>query len=196
MRVSTKVTDEMGSVPPPALMNASRQRVLRTPANEDSIIAAVERERWRRSRGTARELELTQPWLLEVSLDNYLDPHHYSHNAHLVRRRSALYICCTCNYKACKGWSFDTLNHITVMWIAKTKCLRKFFSIFDFLCNKVSHHAQFVCKISTLSIHIQLTIKATQLAGNRGGTVVKALCYKSEGRCFDPSWCHWNFPLT
>jgi len=31
---------------------------------------------------------------------------------------------------------------------------------------------------------------------NRGGTVVKVLCYKSEGRWFDPSWCHWNFSLT
>jgi len=29
-----------------------------------------------------------------------------------------------------------------------------------------------------------------------GGTVVKLLCYKSEGRWFDPSWCHWNFSLT
>jgi len=26
-------------------------------------------------------------------------------------------------------------------------------------------------------------------------TVVRALCYKSEGRWFDPSWCHWNFSL-
>jgi hypothetical protein len=26
--------------------------------------------------------------------------------------------------------------------------------------------------------------------------VVKVLCYKSEGRWFDPSWCHWNFSLT
>ena len=26
--------------------------------------------------------------------------------------------------------------------------------------------------------------------------VVKALCYKSEGRWFDRSWCHWNFSLT
>jgi len=26
--------------------------------------------------------------------------------------------------------------------------------------------------------------------------VVKALRYKSEGRWFDPSWCHWNFSLT
>jgi len=29
-----------------------------------------------------------------------------------------------------------------------------------------------------------------------GGTVVKVLCHKSEGRWFDPSWCHWNFSLT
>jgi len=26
--------------------------------------------------------------------------------------------------------------------------------------------------------------------GDRGGTVVRVLCYKSEGRWFDPSWCH------
>ena len=32
--------------------------------------------------------------------------------------------------------------------------------------------------------------------GDRGGTVVKVLCYKSEGRWFDPSWYHWNFSLT
>ena len=29
--------------------------------------------------------------------------------------------------------------------------------------------------------------------GDRGSTVVKVLCYKSEGRWFDPSWCQWNF---
>ena len=27
-------------------------------------------------------------------------------------------------------------------------------------------------------------------------TVVKVLRYKSEGRWFDPIWCHWNFSLT
>ena len=27
-------------------------------------------------------------------------------------------------------------------------------------------------------------------SGDRGSTVVKVLCYKSEGRWFDPSWCH------
>ena len=29
--------------------------------------------------------------------------------------------------------------------------------------------------------------------GDRGGTVVKVLRYKSEGRWFDSRWCHWNF---
>jgi hypothetical protein len=32
--------------------------------------------------------------------------------------------------------------------------------------------------------------------GDRGGTVIKVLCYKSEGRWFDSRWCHWNFSLT
>jgi len=27
----------------------------------------------------------------------------------------------------------------------------------------------------------------------RGSTVVKVLCYESEGRWFDPSCCHWIF---
>ena len=29
--------------------------------------------------------------------------------------------------------------------------------------------------------------------GDRGSTVVNVLCYKSEGRWFDPSWCQWIF---
>ena len=32
--------------------------------------------------------------------------------------------------------------------------------------------------------------------GDRGGTVVKVLRNKSEGRWFDSGWCHWNFSLT
>ena len=38
--------------------------------------------------------------------------------------------------------------------------------------------------------------KITTQDGDRGGTVVKVLCYKSEGRWFDSRWCHWNFSLT
>jgi len=37
---------------------------------------------------------------------------------------------------------------------------------------------------------------AVPLHQARGGTVVKVLCYKSEGHWFDPSWCKWNFSLT
>ena len=29
--------------------------------------------------------------------------------------------------------------------------------------------------------------------GDRGSTVVKVLCYNSEGWWFDPSWCQWIF---
>ena len=34
------------------------------------------------------------------------------------------------------------------------------------------------------------------LNGDRGSTVVKVLCYKSEGRRFDSKWCHWNSSLA
>jgi len=42
------------------------------------------------------------------------------------------------------------------------------------------------------ALHISLRIKST--GGDR--TVVKVLCYKSEGPWFGPRWCHWNFLLT
>ena len=29
--------------------------------------------------------------------------------------------------------------------------------------------------------------------GDRGGTLVKVLCYKSESRWFDPTWCQWHW---
>jgi len=32
--------------------------------------------------------------------------------------------------------------------------------------------------------------------GDRSSKVVKVLCYKWEGRWFDPSWCHWNFSMA
>ena len=38
--------------------------------------------------------------------------------------------------------------------------------------------------------------KLLKFHGDRGSTVVKVLCYKSEGHWFDPSWCQWNFSLT
>jgi len=32
--------------------------------------------------------------------------------------------------------------------------------------------------------------------GDRSSTVVKVLCYKSEGRWFNFRWCHWKVSLT
>jgi hypothetical protein len=34
--------------------------------------------------------------------------------------------------------------------------------------------------------------KSNKNWGNRGSKVVKVLHYKSEGRWFDPRWCHWH----
>ena len=39
---------------------------------------------------------------------------------------------------------------------------------------------------------LRLTLVARG-GGDRGSTVVKVLCYKSEGCWFDPSWCQWIF---
>jgi hypothetical protein len=80
---------ETGGVTPTALVNAGRPRTVRTPANEDAKIAAVEREPWRSSRDIARELGLSQPRVLEVLHDNQLNPYHYSRSAHVSRRSSS-----------------------------------------------------------------------------------------------------------
>jgi hypothetical protein len=42
----------------------------------------------------------------------------------------------------------------------------------------------FLAKISCLFIFY---------VGGRGGTLVKVVCYKSEGRWFDSRWCNWKF---
>jgi len=38
--------------------------------------------------------------------------------------------------------------------------------------------------------------KHVAMFGDRGSTVVKVLCHKSEGRWFDSRWCHWNLLVT
>jgi len=50
-------------------------------------------------------------------------------------------------------------------------------------------------RCSLRNVHDFITIKpeAITLLGDRGSRVVKVLCYKSESRWFDPSWCQWIF---
>jgi len=43
---------------------------------------------------------------------------------------------------------------------------------------------------------VWLTIGTEWGRGDRGSTVVKVLCYKSEGRWFNYRWFHWNFSLS
>ena len=61
-----------------------------------------------------------------------------------------------------------------------------------------------LCKVMVLILlafwHLIVTLKICSSSrigwGDRGSTVVKVLCYKSEGCWFDPSWCRWKFSLT
>ena len=48
-----------------------------------------------------------------------------------------------------------------------------------------------------LSVHTIMAFRESRsiAPGDWGSTVVKVLCYKSEGRWFDSRWCHWNFSL-
>ena len=46
-------------------------------------------------------------------------------------------------------------------------------------------------------VFLYIKVMSDRLKGeNHGSTEVKVLCYKSEGRWFDPSWCHRNFSLA
>ena len=56
----------------------------------------------------------------------------------------------------------------------------------------------FVSKVFNRNTLSNMAIKggSNLVAGDRGGTVVKVLCHKSEGRWFDSRWCHWNFPIA
>ena len=60
---------------------------------------------------------------------------------------------------------------------------------------KQSNAASCMESLSKMNVGWDLT-SVLKVVGDRGGTVVKVLCYKLEGRWFDSRWCHWNFSLT
>ena len=47
-------------------------------------------------------------------------------------------------------------------------------------------HHNWNCVKCLSSVNVQIISKSTSTIGDRGGTMVKVLCYKSEGRWFDP----------
>ena len=72
------------------------------------------------------------------------------------------------SYNPAVGWSAHTREYCTAYdYICPCPCLPPIYNLF----------------------HISLGITHP----GRGSTVVKVLCYKSEGRWFDPSWCQWIF---
>jgi len=83
---------------------------------------------------------------------------------------------------ACRGSKFVTLKYSDTRAFAcqfrPTFC-RNWLSISMILRKKIDYFPKYYYSV-----------------GDRGGTVVKVLCYKSEGRWFDPRLCHWNFSLT
>jgi len=61
-------------------------------------------------------------------------------------------------------------------------------------------HATYVEEIKHTTIlcsgNLPKMVLCMKIMWDCGSTVVKVLRYKSEGRCFDSRWCHWNISLT
>jgi len=53
--------------------------------------------------------------------------------------------------------------------------------------------AEISLEISASPRNIGIYMILFEQKGDRGSTVDKVLCYKSEGRWFDPSWCQLIF---
>jgi hypothetical protein len=68
---------------PKELVNAGRPRTVRPQGNEDTELAAVERESWRSPRDIVRELGLCHTRVLEVLHDCRSHPYLYSRSARL-----------------------------------------------------------------------------------------------------------------
>jgi len=61
-------------------------------------------------------------------------------------------------------------------------------------CQTHTKHTNTLCGQNAELLNVKLVVHI--VTGDSGGSVVKGLCYKSEGRWFDSRWCHWNFSLT
>ena len=83
--------------------------------------------------------------------------------------------------------------HWTLFWARFTNILKVQIGS---LRSTLSLFAGIFNLLAVSSLNILYSLSPQYKSGDRGSTVVKVLCYKSEGRWFDSIWCHWNFPLT
>ena len=83
------------------------------------------------------------------------------------------------------------------VWYSQCHCDIKLYSVTDKYCQRSRSSGALIILYYIWRLGCVWIWSGTgSLMGNRGSTVVKVLCYKSEGRWFDPTWCHWNFSLT
>jgi len=64
----------------------------------------------------------------------------------------------------------------------------------NWILHSFSYHIRSSCSVHLFQSYASLHKFSGSLhSGGHGNTVLKVLCYKSEGRWFDPSWCQWIF---
>ena len=87
-------------------------------------------------------------------------------------------------------WCLEFLSSSEIFWnicvLLYKYTIQCHVILFEYTCNYARHLVfgfQFLCN------HIHVT-------GDRGGTVIKVLCYKFEGRWFASRWWRLNFSLT
>ena len=99
-----------------------------------------------------------------------------------------------------KGSASYFRKHLPLSTLRQVSTITRLLEHYEFYY--LSLHYQSFRLVASRLIHFSLFAVSTvsflyfEHCGDRGSTVVKVLCYKSEGHWFDPSWCHWNFSLT
>ena len=98
----------------------------------------------------------------------------------------------------------DLKNVWTRSWLVSSYCptifqeqLRKIMKIFMKMAARIEFRARNLTSSTNIKAeHYGVTATTTTSRGYAVAQLVEALRYKSEGRGFDPRWCHWNFSLT
>jgi len=85
-----------------------------------------------------------------------------------------------------KNFGKQSLNTKCVFWFFLQHLPRTRFFIIRTERGMVKHMYWSSSRVPVILVRYEYNL-------DRGSTVVKVLCYKSEGRWFDPSWCHWIF---
>ena len=119
----------------------------------------------------------------------------FSNNKHWVLSRQCLGL-----YKILRMILWPCIDQFPIQHSLRNMCANicNFLIIKSIRCNNFSNSFwKETLHVSDSSCPSSGVFQCTHSnGGDRGGTVVKVLCYKSEGRWFDSRWCHWNFALT